>query len=365
MTFTNNIIRTIGLALAAMLFAAVVIAVAPSAKATDLPDIGGGFEYWPDQSFDYWPDQQIDYYPDSSYEYYPDYSYDYYADSYDYSYDEQSYEQAYQDYYEEYYEEYYAAQNQQYTTPGCTSCSTPSYSYPSYPSYPTYPTYPPYVPPVTPVTPTTNNTTNNTNTCTNGSCNTNIDDHSVVNAQTTITVSQQTQTQYCPSGMSGTYPNCYWPTVQNCPTNTFGSWPNCTTSTYDVCPNIAGIQSSLMQGYYIQNGNCYQNIVTPTYPSAPQPYVTLSSVPYTGLEMGPVGTALYWGFLALWCLLAAYLIVVKRIHNSVINWVTGSRTEDVAHAAPAAPAHVAHREASAPQFAGIDPFIASQINRSR
>lgn len=377
MTFTNNIIRNLTLAVAAVLFAAVLVAVAPSVKAADL-DLGGYDYFGGDYAYD-----AVDYfggdYGYDTYDYYGgDYGYDTYGNdaydysSYDQSYDYSSYDQAYQDYYDQYYEEYYA--DTSYSTPSCASCSAPYYSTPT--SYYTpyqqqilsaY--YPDFVyPPVTPVVPS--NTTNNTNTCTNGSCNTNIDDHSVVNIPTTVTVNSTQQTQFCPSGMSGTYPNCYWPTVQTCPTNTFGTWPNCTypqPTTYDICPNIAGVQPSLMPGYYIQNGNCYQN-VTPIYPApAPQPYVTLSSVPYTGLDLGPVGTTLYWGFLVLWCLFAAYLIAVKRVHSKLAGWIVGSSTSaHVAHDSHAAPAaHASAHAAPAPQFAGIDPFIASQINRAR
>jgi hypothetical protein len=136
---------------------------------------------------------------------------------------------------------------------------------------------------------------------------------------------------------------------------------------YDMCPNIAGIQSVLPSGYYIQNGYCYQTYIQPpVYQQPVQPYVTLSSVPYTGLELGPVGTALYWGFLVLWCLFAAYMIAVKRVQNTFVAWLTGGKkahahTAHVAHAVHA-PAHKVEHKAAV-QHSGIDPFIASQIGR--
>jgi hypothetical protein len=153
-----------------------------------------------------------------------------------------------------------------------------------------------------------------------------------------------------------------------CPAGTTGVWPNCVypqPPQYDICPNIPGIQTTLPYGYYIQNGYCYQTITPPVYPTTP--YVTLSQVPYTGYELGPVGTALYWGFLVLWCLIAAYLIAVKKVQNKVAAWFTGSNpTPSRAHVAHSAP--VAHApRASAPvasRYAGIDPFIQSQINRA-
>jgi hypothetical protein len=78
---------------------------------------------------------------------------------------------------------------------------------------------------------------------------------------------------------------------------------------------------------------------------------------------------MYWGFLVLWCLLAAYMIAVKKVQNRLVSWFMGSTSSksDVhapvahAHVAPAAPKAVAPVAQS--QFAGIDPFIASQISR--
>lgn len=127
---------------------------------------------------------------------------------------------------------------------------------------------------------------------------------------------------------------------------------------YDYCQNFPGIQTILPAGYYVQNGNCYQNYVQPVYPT--QPYVTLSAVPYTGLELGTTGTIIYWGFLVAWCLLAAYLIAVKKVHNKIAAWFMGSEQVEtkVAYVAPAAAATTASAE-----FSGIDPFIASQIRR--
>ncbi len=156
----------------------------------------------------------------------------------------------------------------------------------------------------------------------------------------------------CPVGMQGVYPNCVYPQPVPPPT-------------YDICPNLPGIQATLPAGYFIQNGFCqYQNYTTPVYPTpAPQPYVTLSQVPYTGLELGTMGTIAYWGFLALWCLLAAYFIAVKKVQNKIVAWFTGSTPSHVAHVARAAHAPSAKAVASA-KVSGIDPFIQAQINRA-
>lgn len=60
----------------------------------------------------------------------------------------------------------------------------------------------------------------------------------------------------------------------------------------------------------------------PIYVPAPMyqvPIVTLSAMPYTGLELGLGGTIAYWGFLVLWALLAAYLLIVKRVQNALAD----------------------------------------------
>jgi hypothetical protein len=76
--------------------------------------------------------------------------------------------------------------------------------------------------------------------------------------------------------------------------------------------------------FYGQNGQhvtCSATVSVYNYnyvPPVPNiPYITLSAVPYTGLELGPVGTAIYWSFLILWCLVAAYLIAVKKVHYAI------------------------------------------------
>lgn len=188
------------------------------------------------------------------------------------------------------------------------------------------------------------NTNINENYCTNGSCNT------AINAPTSIVTNN-------PAPQTVVYAQPSYP-IYNTPVY-IPSGP----APYDICPNIAGIQASLPTGYYMQNGNCFYN-ATPVV----QPYVTLAAVPYTGLDLGPVGTAMYWGFLVLWCLIAAYLIAVKKVQNTIAAWFTGRSTKTthvVAHA-PAAHAPVAHAAPKAvAQFDGIDPFIQAQINRTK
>lgn len=174
------------------------------------------------------------------------------------------------------------------------------------------------------------------NTCTGNSCNS--DDHSVVNITNPAPVINNNNVvanyqqpvatqQYCQSGYYGTYPNCYI------------------------------------------------NQQPPSYPRPPvvyntaTPYVSLSQVPYTGLELGFWGTIAYWGAFVLFALFAAYLIAIKRVQNNIANYLKsvlfGTDEEEVetTETAPATPS-----PASAPvgtEGDTIDSFIMSQINRAR
>ncbi len=87
----------------------------------------------------------------------------------------------------------------------------------------------------------------------------------------------------------------------------------------------------------------------------PLSFVYLSQIPYTGLDLGPLGTALYWMMLILWSLAAAYLVLFNGLplaYRKVGSF--GANVKDVlkqpvavsshtvtTHAAPAAhaPAH--------------------------
>ena len=78
---------------------------------------------------------------------------------------------------------------------------------------------------------------------------------------------------------------------------------------------------------------------------------------------------LYWTFLVLWCLGAAYLVVVKRVQNRLVGFLNGFLFGGASAAAAAPAARAAHAPqaaaASAPLVEeGIDPFIMSQIKRS-
>lgn len=112
--------------------------------------------------------------------------------------------------------------------------------------------------------------------------------------------------------------------------------------------------------------------VPPTYP----PYITLDSVPYTGFDLGPVGTFVYYSFMVFWAAFAAYLIAVRRIHNDVYRVL-----KTMLYGTPAAEgvenysSHVAWQVAEAeedasemqpevnPAHEGVDSFVLQQIAR--
>jgi hypothetical protein len=174
----------------------------------------------------------------------------------------------------------------------------------------------------------------NTNTCTApNTCNTSYDDHSIFNAPTTVTIAG--------GGSSNSSYPVYIPVQQ--------------------------------PSYPVYNTPCY-TCQTPIYQNpVRQPYVSLSAAPYTGLDLGPVGTALYWGFLAAWCLLAAYLIVYKRVQTSLVSglnsFLFGAPATAGTHAKVVMPAstsaHKAYVAPAAHNDDAIDPFIASQISRNK
>lgn len=280
--------------------------------------------------------------------------------------------------------------------------------------------------------------TNNVCVGTNN-CNTTIDNHSVVNANTTYTnnssVSTVTNTNTNTNTNINTntyippiynyirdyvYPQPHYPTYQY-PTCTLSVYPTTISygqsarlywsSNYTVSGWIASVGSVATAGSsYVypsqattysatftgQNGQqvtCsafvqvvgntgyyqppvqppyYPPAYQPTYPTyTNDPYVTLSAVPYTGLELGSYGKVLYWSFLILWCVFAAYLLAVRRVYNDMARWFRRSlfggavpAQVHTAHAEHHLTNHVAHQQVEKnTAIEAADPFIAAQLER--
>ncbi len=174
------------------------------------------------------------------------------------------------------------------------------------------------------------------------------------------------------------------------PTNTCTATNSCNTTTQINAPTNIVTNTTAAPSYPVYQPVYTQTYVPPVYtppayypPAQPiaynnTPYVTLAAVPYTGLELGTMGTIAYWGFLVLWCLIAAYLIVVKKIQNKIAAWFTGTETKTFEQKsglpasgglAETGDPRTFEREfsvkSSAPLFAGIDSFVLSQINRAK
>lgn len=277
---------------------------------------------------------------DSGY-YSADYSYPDTSSSYDYSYPDTTTSSSY---------DYSYPDQTSYATPsystggyGTTGYSTGGYSTGGYMTGGGYST-PVYSTPSNIYAPTNTTVTDNTttNTCTGNSCNTNITNPApVINNNNVVANYSQpvapnnnafanyTQ-QYCQSGYSGTYPNCY----------------------INQQPIV-----------YQQPPVAYNNT----------PYVSLTQVPYTGLDLGFWGSIAYWGAFVFFALFAAYLIAIKRVQNNIAAYLKsvlfGSEEEDTESlvpvtidSAPAAPAPVVVATTNGDV---IDSFIMSQINRAR
>ncbi len=144
---------------------------------------------------------------------------------------------------------------------------------------------------------------------------------------------------YCPYGDTGTYPNCIPPSPPPvCPTGDTGTYPNCVpppnpppvcpagdTGTYPNCtppvPPPGGCVSNCGGGGgggtppVIYGGGSFGGGVSGQIirqaPVASMVY--LSQIPYTGLDLGPVGTVVYWVLLVLICASAAYLIIFNLL----------------------------------------------------
>jgi len=123
--------------------------------------------------------------------------------------------------------------------------------------------------------------------------------------------------------------------------------------------------------FYGQNGQqvtCSATVTRGVVYNNNTPYIALSATPYTGLDLGFWGTVAYYDFLVLWCLVAAYLVVVKKVQNRILNslnsFLFGSTTHQVATVSVAPAATVSYSApVTASKVDAIDDFIMSQINR--
>ena len=153
---------------------------------------------------------------------------------------------------------------------GYAAMSYPYYTYQNYPVVASAPSNTSVYSPTSIVAPT--------NTCTApNTCNTTVDDHSVVSAPTYA----QPATAYVS------------PVVQTVP--------------YYTAQAYVPSYSYSSPSYVYTNPAPYYAPVNPVV--NPSPYVALTQIPYTGLDLGLFGNALYWIVLAGVALAGAYLLV--------------------------------------------------------
>lgn len=103
--------------------------------------------------------------------------------------------------------------------------------------------------------------------------------------------------------------------------------------------------------------------VLPHVSAQPLAYLYLSQIPYTGLDLGPVGTVLYWLALIGWALALAYLVLFgaapvmnRRIRNF------GARVRDVLNARELAPVNISVTAPVSAEYAPEAPHAYSSYD---
>lgn len=204
---------------------------------------------------------------------------------------------------------------------------------PSYPSYPSYPTpRPTPTPAPTPTHTTITNTNTNTNINNNNvNTNTNV---TTVNPITPGPIVQYVAPQYYPTYLPNYYGQTYYNQAPYC-VITIGqgymngmislTWSSQGATSAYITPSVGQVAPNGSTSLYSYGNTVYSMTVTGpggTYtcrtqsyvaPYAPvSPYVSLTQIPYTGLAMGPIASAMYWtGMIAL-AVAGAYLLVYYK-----------------------------------------------------
>ncbi|HWO07286.1 MAG TPA: hypothetical protein VNM40_01725 [Candidatus Paceibacterota bacterium] len=75
-----------------------------------------------------------------------------------------------------------------------------------------------------------------------------------------------------------------------------------------VYPSYTTTYTLTVYGYNGQQATCQTTVYASTY-TPTTPYVSLTQIPYTGFDFGPIGNAMYWAGLAVFALGGAFLAV--------------------------------------------------------
>jgi hypothetical protein len=336
------------------------------------PD-SSSYDFYSDASYDFYPDESYDFYADSaSYDFYPDSNaYDFYADSYDFYPDTYDfYPDTYDFYPDSYVYDYgYDVYGYDYYTPGYASYGYSSYSTPIAVTAPGYSASVTSIGrPTTIASPASTRTTSiaspvsyahPTSIASPTTIAQPVNVSQSVNVAQVASIGQATPAatvQYVyPQSYSYSYPYSYgysypynynygynygysyptynYPTYQNVScsitaspasiTNgqtSFLNWTSygasraqlsdglgyvATTGSLTVRPESSRMYTLTVWGYNGQSATCNTSVAV----SGAAPYVSLSQIPYTGLDLGVVGSIVYWLALASVALAGAYLVV--------------------------------------------------------
>jgi hypothetical protein len=255
----------------------------------------------------------------------------------------------YDDYCDCGYEDYSYQTNYGYSTPrfsmpsfggGSVGYSRPiSYSYPQQPVTFHAPSY---------QAPTVTNTNVNNNNIVNNNNSTAI-------AIATVTPAPAPVVQYVqtPAPIVHPAPYCTITLSYNSAYGTVGqlatlTWSSQNATSGNITPNVGTVSGYGSMQVYPTNGQIYSmtvygqggSAVCSTQPyyvapvvtyNNPTPYVSLSQIPYTGLELGTLGNVMYWLSMVTFAGAAAYLVLY---FNGGVLALFGSRKQNVQIAMP-------------------------------
>lgn len=177
---------------------------------------------------------------------------------------------------------------------------------------------------------------------------------------------QQYQTPYCTIMLTG---GAYGQAATLSWSSTYGSSAyisaigSVTTSgSRVVSPSGNQVYTMTVYGYGGQTATCQTTAYTMPVVPTPIPQVSLTQIPYTGLDFGTFGNAIYWGALLAFALAAAYLLVYFRGGAAAYAGNVLGRTGAVSKDAYTSPVRVADKSvAPAPVAKSFDlPVVASR-----
>lgn len=124
----------------------------------------------------------------------------------------------------------------------------------------------------------------------------------------------------------------------------------------------SGSYTMTVYGYNGQSATCATNVYAHVPPPVyQQPYVSLTQIPYTGFDFGPIGNAMYWASLLSFAVAGAYLMIYYRGGALALAtaMVPARRQKFAPIVAPKAPILVEKEAAVALTETKVQPIVAS------